>query len=200
MHAVESACRVESSEFVALVSQTNYTSHSYGSRDIELSSKEEAISELSKLLEEESKAPWTRILQLSALFLLVICLNLLKGGRSLLQWLPFEVPCGSIVSFALDIMNVSIILLFAKQVRGTLIDETSRKLTLSYRFVEGDVIWDETNTWKYSCICSFAGLFAGLFGIGKNERNTAKHVMLYIRALRCFAMLFYDLTLCFDSP
>ena len=35
-----------------------------------------------------------------------------------------------------------------------------------YRYTEGDVEWNPSNTVRYPCVSFFAGFFAGLFGIG----------------------------------
>lgn len=40
------------------------------------------------------------------------------------------------------------------------------KSRLCYRYVQGDVEWNPTNTLRYPAICFFAGFFAGLFGVG----------------------------------
>lgn len=172
MHAIETDQRTENCQMVALLSSTTGSCRSplYGSSsyDVEIVSKTVPTMQLLQLLEEESRAPWIRITQVSVLFLTVSFLNLLKGGGGdNLEWLPLQVTCGSIVFFSLDFANISIIALFAIYIRRALIKETSKKQSLLYEFVDGDIIWDETNTWKYSGICSIAGLFAGLFGIGK---------------------------------
>ena len=40
------------------------------------------------------------------------------------------------------------------------------KSRLNYRYGEGDVEWNPTNTLRYPAVCFFAGFFAGLFGVG----------------------------------
>lgn len=176
MYAIETAGQVECKEKAALIPQTSTRSISYGTKDAsETLSQRLNRSGLDQLLEEESRVPWSKILNLSALFFTVVVLNLLKGSGDNLEWLPFEVTCGSTAFHTLEVANVVIIVLFAIYVRHTLIQETLEKQALSYQFVEGDVVWDDTNTWKYSCICSVAGLFAGLFGIGKGCRVALSH-------------------------
>jgi uncharacterized membrane protein YfcA len=36
----------------------------------------------------------------------------------------------------------------------------------NYPYADGDVHWDSRNAVLYPCLCFFAGVFAGLFGIG----------------------------------
>ena len=164
MHTIETAERADANEIVAFASGS--TSIGYGS-ETHTVIKDGFTSELHQLLHEESKAPWTRILQVIGLFVVVIFFNFIKGGKDYLPWLPFQVTCGSLAFVSLHFVNIFIIVLFAIYIRRVLIHETSKKKALSYNFVPGDVVWDESNTIKYSCICSVAGVFAGLFGIGK---------------------------------
>jgi hypothetical protein len=167
MHSIETAQqRGDSDELVAFAAHgPGSTSIGYGS-DTHII-KEGTTSELQKLLQAESKAPWTRILQVVGLFAIVIFFNFIKGGKDTLPWLPFRVTCGSLAFISLHFVNIFIIVLFAIYIRRTLIHATSHKKALAYDFIPGDVVWDERNTIKYSCICSVAGVFAGLFGIGK---------------------------------
>lgn len=44
--------------------------------------------------------------------------------------------------------------------RGWLVQMHYLKLKLGYKYVKGDIEWDETATIKYPCICFFAGFFA----------------------------------------
>ena len=40
------------------------------------------------------------------------------------------------------------------------------KAKVGYKYVKGDIEWNEWATIKYPCICFFAGFFAGMFGVG----------------------------------
>jgi uncharacterized membrane protein YfcA len=40
------------------------------------------------------------------------------------------------------------------------------KQQCNYPYADGDVHWDSRNAVLYPCLCFFAGVFAGLFGIG----------------------------------
>ena len=51
-------------------------------------------------------------------------------------------------------------------VRAYLVKRTETKDACGYAYVEGDFHWDSSTTLKYPCVCFFAGVCAGLFGIG----------------------------------
>lgn len=53
-----------------------------------------------------------------------------------------------------------------RRVRDYLVERWRLKTRLGYRYVEGDVEWNPTNTLRYPAVCFFAGFFAGLFGVG----------------------------------
>jgi uncharacterized membrane protein YfcA len=40
------------------------------------------------------------------------------------------------------------------------------KAKVGYKYVKGDIEWNEVATIRYPCICFFAGFFAGMFGVG----------------------------------
>jgi uncharacterized membrane protein YfcA len=191
MYAAETAEMENAKELSTLLPLTNTsaTCNEYGTnQNSDAVSTEESSFELVHLLEQEAKVPWYRVWQLSALFLTVVTLNLIKGGGSHLSWLPFQVTCGSTAFITLQIANVVIIVVFAMYVRHTLIEDTVKKLALSYEFAKGDVVWDDTNTWKYSCVCSLAGLVAGLFGIGKSNRLGKGNAMLSVILTICIPL------------
>jgi hypothetical protein len=126
--------------------------------------------ELERLLEQESKVPWTRIAEVSGLFVVVVGLNLLSGSGGSLEWLlPFEIKCGSPAFYWLERSIWVLIVVFALYIRRELIRDTANKQALQYEFAPGDIVWNGTNTLQYSSIFSVAGLVAGLFGIGKQN-------------------------------
>lgn len=182
MHATETAeCRgVHDEKESLMIHRATSSSTDDGGRALSYGTEDSSHSEddndqrarentrkLAKLLKQESKTPWKRICEMSSLFFVVVALNLLKGSGNAMEWFPFEIKCGTIPFFLLEKINLVVIVLFAIYIRRQLILDTTKKQALSYVFAPGDVIWDSFNTMKYSAICSLAGLFAGLFGIGK---------------------------------
>merc|ERR1712057_6547 len=51
-------------------------------------------------------------------------------------------------------------------VRNYLLIKGEAKRECRYPVVQGDIIWDEENTIRYPLLCTLAGVFAGMFGIG----------------------------------
>uniref|UniRef100_A0A7S0H168 Uncharacterized protein n=1 Tax=Amorphochlora amoebiformis TaxID=1561963 RepID=A0A7S0H168_9EUKA len=121
-------------------------------------------SPLEKLLEWESRAfPVERILGVGAIFAVVIGLTIAKGGP---KWSPFGVQCGSVAYWILSACVIPVVLIAFFIVRHHLMSIHKEKEMLYYRPVKGDVQWTARNTLIYPAICAFAGIFAGLFGIG----------------------------------
>lgn len=144
---------------------------SYGSKSSNTSSYSDEESpvksiELTNLLAKESKTDWSMVAKVILLFISTVLLNLIKGSGGELEWFPFEVRCGSITFYALEFANLLILIAFVGYVRRKLIADTNHKDSIGYAFVKSDIRWDPSNTLLYSSICSVAGLFAGLFGIG----------------------------------
>ena len=112
MYAAETADRGDEKETTSLIPMTNTSDrcYEYGTtKNGNLVSMEESTPELVQLLEQEAKVPRKRVWQLSALFLTVVVLNLVKGGGSQLMWLPFEITCGSTAFVTLEVANNTII-------------------------------------------------------------------------------------------
>ncbi len=122
-------------------------------------------SQLESLLQAESKTPWEKVYSIIILVVVVTVLNLLKGGGGKFPS-PIGIQCGSFWYWVLTAAVFVWILYIALHMRADLIERWKVKKGIQYRYIEGDVEWNEWNTIKYPCICIFAGFFAGLFGIG----------------------------------
>merc|ERR1711971_351069 len=55
---------------------------------------------------------------------------------------------------------------FGMLFRTMLMSEHDAKLKANHKFSETDIKWDEKTTITYPLICTLAGVFAGLFGVG----------------------------------
>jgi uncharacterized membrane protein YfcA len=120
--------------------------------------------ELVKLLEDEKKAPIVNIILLIVIFVVVLMVNIAKGGGDFKS--PLGITCGSVSFWILNTFMLMWIIVISLQGRNYLIRRFELKQRLSYRYVEGDIQWDERSTLTYPLICTVAGLFAGMFGIG----------------------------------
>lgn len=121
--------------------------------------------ELTKLVEKEKTTPWDKVLLVSTMIGVVIILNLLKGGGETFPS-PLGIECGSNGYWFLTALVFIWILGVSYSMRKRLIENWKLKKSLHYRYIEGDVEWNPSNTIIYPCICFFAGFFAGMFGVG----------------------------------
>lgn len=122
-------------------------------------------SELRGLLESESRTPWERVYVISFMVLVVVVINLVKGGG---QRFPsiLGIECGSTSYWSFTAVLLGFILAVSFWARAQLIEKWELKGRLRYRYLEGDIEWTPYNTLVYPAICFFAGFFAGMFGIG----------------------------------
>jgi len=114
--------------------------------------------ELTELLEEERHIPWLYIAILPSMFsvvLVTLLANQLAG-----------ISCGSAVYWTLEILPIAFALSVFSILSYRTISLHKRKVTLNYPFTEGDILWTPQMTALAGVICSIAGLFAGLFGVG----------------------------------
>jgi len=124
--------------------------------------------ELCSLLESEKSTPWDRVTTISFMVAVVVVLNILKGGghSAHAAQSPIGIECASFTYWMITVFMIIFILSISIWMRSVLISKWQLKKQLSYRYCEGDVEWNPTNTIKYPCICFVAGFCAGLFGIG----------------------------------
>ena len=120
--------------------------------------------QLARIMEEERHPPRTNIQILLVLFVVVLTLNLLKGGGAFQS--PLNITCGSTSFWMANLTLLVWILLVACQARALLLRKHRAKLECGYEYVAHDIIWDERSTIVYPCVCCLAGFFAGMFGIG----------------------------------
>ncbi|CAM9639347.1 unnamed protein product [Phaeothamnion confervicola] len=120
--------------------------------------------ELQQMLAEERHAPLFKVGILTGVFVVVLAVNLLKGGGAFPS--PFGIRCGSVAFWMATSFIFLWVVYVSWKVRDYLMARHVEKVRLGYRFAPGDVQWDATATIKYPCLCFFAGFFAGLFGVG----------------------------------
>jgi uncharacterized membrane protein YfcA len=134
--------------------------------DIETQAAEdyEAL-ELSSILEQEKGTPLDKVLLLVVMFAVLITLNFLKGGGESFPS-PIGIECGGTEYWAVTFLIFAWVLAIAAYMRTQLISMWKAKKRLRYKYVEGDVEWDERNTLIYPFLCIFAGFCAGMFGVG----------------------------------
>ena len=119
--------------------------------------------ELSELMEKEKRTPTDKVIILSVMVLVVVSLNMLKGGS---DSSPLHITCGSNAYWALTGVTMVWILSISFWMRDGLIKKWKLKRRVNYKFIAGDIEWNEMNTLIYPSMCFFAGFFAGMFGVG----------------------------------
>ena len=120
---------------------------------------------LDRILAEERRAfPPDKVAVLAGMFVLTVAMNLAKGGGAFPS--PFGIECGTASYWALTAAMFGALVAISLAVRAYLVKRTETKDACGYAYVEGDFHWDSSTTLKYPCVCFFAGVCAGLFGIG----------------------------------
>lgn len=120
--------------------------------------------ELAVILEEETAAPRMNINILIGLFIVVLSINLLKGGGAFPS--PLGIECGSRAFWIANTLMLAWIIFITIYVRSYLVKRFETKKRVGYQYMEGDIKWDERATVVYPSICCLAGFFAGMFGVG----------------------------------
>jgi len=119
---------------------------------------------LNDILEAERKIPVLVVLAILVLFIVVLSLNVLKGGAG--KTSPLGIEYGSLWFWLTQVIMLIWIFIVALMARLYLMKQTKLKKEVNYSYLEGDIVWDGRATIIYPAICSGAGLCAGMFGIG----------------------------------
>ena len=98
------------------------------------------------------------------LFCIVLLINVLMGGGGFDS--PLGISCGSVPFWLTQASILAWIVLVSWTGRGYLLEDASRKAEAGYVYLEDDIRWDGRTTIVYPMISAYAGIFAGMFGIG----------------------------------
>jgi uncharacterized membrane protein YfcA len=120
--------------------------------------------ELKEILEEEKVTPITNIKILLIMFVVVLFINIMKGGGAFRS--PLGIRCGSTGFWVANGLMFGWILLVSFLARSYLLEKFDRKQRVGYKYVDGDIEWNPRATIVYPIVCCFAGFFAGMFGVG----------------------------------
>lgn len=120
--------------------------------------------QLQKILEEERVTPMFNVKLLVGLFIVVLAMNLLKGGGAFPS--PIGIKCGSQAFWISNGIIMGWIILISIYIRKYLVKRNELKERVGYKTVQGDIKWDARATIVYPSVCCLAGFFAGMFGIG----------------------------------
>jgi len=120
--------------------------------------------QLAELLETERNVPMPNIKILVAMFVVVLFINIVKGGGAFPS--PIGIRCGSKSFWMANAIMLGWIITITLFVRAYLVHRYRIKQRVGYQYVEGDIKWDPRATIVYPSICCLAGFFAGMFGVG----------------------------------
>ena len=120
--------------------------------------------QLQKILDEERTTPMFNVNVLFCMFIVVLMINLLKGGGAFPS--PIGITCGSGSFWVANSIILGWIVLISLYVRSYLVKRYEVKKSCGYQYQEGDIKWDGRATIVYPVICALAGFFAGMFGVG----------------------------------
>lgn len=115
---------------------------------------------LDAIIEQEKHAKPRNVAILVFMFLVVILVNILKGGGGYPS--PIGIACGSIGFWMAQLLLLAFIVSIAAVSRKILIKETKRKIEAGYRYLKEDTRWDERSTIIYPLVSSVAGFCAGM--------------------------------------
>lgn len=123
--------------------------------------------ELEEILQEEKSTPVANLMILVTMFVVVLAINLLKGGGAFPS--PIGIKCGSGSFWFANFAMLLWILVISAFVRQYLLQRYKAKQRCGYKYVEGDIQWDARATIVYPSVCCFAGFFAGMFGVVRDR-------------------------------
>jgi uncharacterized membrane protein YfcA len=119
---------------------------------------------LTSLLEEDRHVPMKHVQVLMLTFGIIIFVNLMKGGGAFPS--PLGIRCGSPSFWMANAIMLGWIIAVSLFARSYLVQRHEKKERVGYPYVDGDIKWDERATVVYPIVCTAAGLFAGMFGVG----------------------------------
>eukprot|EP00574_Skeletonema_japonicum_P006358 CAMPEP_0201726150 /NCGR_PEP_ID=MMETSP0593-20130828/9294_1 /ASSEMBLY_ACC=CAM_ASM_000672 /TAXON_ID=267983 /ORGANISM="Skeletonema japonicum, Strain CCMP2506" /LENGTH=564 /DNA_ID=CAMNT_0048217619 /DNA_START=38 /DNA_END=1732 /DNA_ORIENTATION=+ len=120
--------------------------------------------ELNAILEEDRHIPMGNVKVLVVTFVVILFINLMKGGGAFPS--PLGIRCGSPSFWVSNGVMLGWILLVSIFARMYLVRRHEIKERVGYPYVEGDIKWDSRATVVYPLVCTAAGFFAGMFGVG----------------------------------
>lgn len=122
------------------------------------------VAQRDQILYEEQSMPLANLSILVTMFVVVLLINLLKGGGAFKS--PIGIECGSKSFWIANVVMLGWIVFISIGVRQYLVQRWRLKQEVQYPYVEGDIEWTPRNTIVYPCFCCLAGFFAGMFGVG----------------------------------
>ena len=118
----------------------------------------------SDLMEQEKFTPASKIAVLVCVIIVLTVLNVAIGGGSYKS--PFGIECGSASFWMMHVVMIGFLILSTWAAQTYLIARHEIKNMVRFKYVKGDIRWNNSAGWLYPVFFMMAGLFAGMFGIG----------------------------------
>ncbi|CAD7956188.1 unnamed protein product [Amoebophrya sp. A25] len=117
-------------------------------------------------LEKSAAQPKKQYAYLAGLWLFLLTMLLLRGGKGVESMLRDLVPVCGVGYWILTLISFMGLFTFGLVMARRAVHKSIRKQAVSFPFVEGDVIWTWTDAFFYARWTFAAGVIAGLIGIG----------------------------------
>ncbi|KAG2790796.1 hypothetical protein JG687_00000401 [Phytophthora cactorum] len=112
--------------------------------------------ELAQILENERQFAWGPHLAILTCYLGVVAASI--GDAS--------VNCGGVAYWVILLIEIPWVAGFVLVTSHYLYKVYLRKVNINYQYVEGDIKWTKRNVVLFPLGCAFAGIVAGMFGVG----------------------------------
>lgn len=119
--------------------------------------------EREKLEFEERRTLRPSSLILATTVLVVLFVNIMKGGEAFKSPLGFD--CGSLEFWSANLLMIVWLFTTYFHARVYLMSQIAKKDRVNYKYVTGDIRWDQKSIVVFPIMNWFAGLFGGMFGV-----------------------------------
>lgn len=164
-HEKERSALSEAAEKEIEMEGLEESSRLLGEEALEDPAFEKENTELRDLLTLERDTPRDKVMLMIIMFVVIVFINLIKGGGKSFPS-PIGIVCGSFTYWSMTGLIILWVLAISLYARQELVKKYHLKKRLRYKYIKGDVEWNERNTIIYPCLCIFAGFCAGMFGVG----------------------------------
>lgn len=151
----ENLIKVDTTYGATITSSNNWAS---GSAKIQLATQQSSFGA------PKQREVWKDAAKLTSLFVVIVCINFIKGGPVEGGGGPFgSQQCGVTCFWVSQGAMLLVIFLFSAWVRATVLNRCDSN---NDGPIISDITWNESNTVRYPLMAIVAGLVAGMFGIG----------------------------------
>lgn len=116
------------------------------------------------MVEEADPLPQNKITYVTAMFIWVIAVVVIKGGGSFES--PLGIQCGSASFWIVNFLTFIWLIGCTHLAGGYLVRKHAIKEAVGFDYVSGDIKWNLKTIVVYPSLCLIAGLVSGMFGIG----------------------------------